>query len=403
MAHSRLRWLGAGLLTSGCASLVGLTSMLNAPFAFGDDGTALIMGFAGTPDPPESYVNEVMSLFINGTPNFPGQPTFSGYDPVVQVTTEDNDYYQGLTQGVAQLDQGITQNLANGNVVVFGYSESSAVATQEMINLDALPADQQPNPADLSFVIAEDLGNPNGGIAARFPFAGLPATPADTPYDTDIYSIEYSGFADFPNYPSDPFALANAIAGYVYLHPFLLPGWPTSFDTSALADAVQEPTSSGYDGATEYFLIPTQDLPLLEPLREIPGLGPAMADLIQPDLRVLVDLGYDRADPSDVATSADLSFPDIDWTTVTQNLELGAQQGWIAAEVDMGLLPQSDLPDIYPYVPDVSGLMSDPGMTGLVTDPSASAADALGGNFDLSTLLSDLTTLFANPVDLFSL
>jgi diacyltrehalose acyltransferase len=193
------------------------------------------------------------------------------------------------------------------------------------------------------------------------------------------------------------------MAGYVYLHPFLLPGWPTSFDTSALADAVQEPVSSGYDGATEYFLIPTQDLPLLEPLRETPLLGPAMADLIQPDLRVLVDLGYDRADPSDVATPADLSSPDIDWTTVTQNLELGAQQGWIAAEVDLGLLPQSDLPDIYPYVPDVSGLISDPGMTGLVTDPSASAADALGNTFDLSTLLSGLTTLFANPLDLFSL
>jgi diacyltrehalose acyltransferase len=399
MAHSRLHWLGAGLLTGGCASLVGLTPMLNAPFAFGDDGTALIMGFAGTPDPSESYINEVTSLFISGTPNFPGQPTFSGYNPVAQVTTEDNNYYQGLTQGVGQLDQGITQTLTNGNVVVFGYSESSAVATQEMINLDALPADQQPNPADLSFVIAEDLGNPNGGIAARFPFAGLPATPADTPYDTDIYSIEYSGVADFPNYPSDPFALANAMAGYVYLHPFLLPGWPTSFDTSALADAVQEPVSSGYDGATEYFLIPTQDLPLLEPLL----LGPAMADLIQPDLRVLVDLGYDRADPSDVATPADLSSPDIDWTTVTQNLELGAQQGWIAAEVDLGLLPQSDLPDIYPYVPDVSGLISDPGMTGLVTDPSASAADALGNTFDLSTLLSGLTTLFANPLDLFSL
>src|ERR1700761_3418867 len=111
MAHNRLRWLGAGLLTSGCASLVGLTSMLNAPFAFGDDGTALIMGFAGTPDPSQSYVDEVMSLFINGTPNFPGQPTYSGYDPVVQVTTEDNDYYAGLTQGVAQLDQGITSNL----------------------------------------------------------------------------------------------------------------------------------------------------------------------------------------------------------------------------------------------------------------------------------------------------
>jgi hypothetical protein len=376
--------------------------MLNAPFAFGDDGTALIMGFAGTPDPSESYVNEVMSLFINGTPNFPGQPTFSGYDPVVQVTTEDNDYYTGLTQGVAQLDQGIAQYLPDGNVVVFGYSESSSVATQEMINLDALTVGQ-PNPADLTFVLAEDLNNPNGGIDARFPLTGLPATPADTPYDTDIYSIEYSGVADFPNYPADPFALANSMAGYIYLHPFLLPGWPTSFETSALANAVLEPTSAGYAGATEYFLIPTQDLPLLEPLREVPLLGPAMADMMQPDLRVLVDLGYDRADPSDVATPAVMSFPDIDWTTVTQNLELGAQQGWIAAEVDMGLLAQSDLPDIYPYVPDVSGLISDPGMTGLVTDPSAGAADVLGGNFDLSTLLSGLTSLLANPVDLFNL
>ena len=116
---------------------------------------------------------------------------------------------------------------------------------------------------------------------------------------------------------------------------------------------MQEPTSSGYAGATEYFLIPTQDLPLLEPLREVP-LFAAMADLVQPDLRVLVDLGYDRADPSDVATAAQLTLPSIHWTTVMQNLELGAQQGWIAAEVDLGLLAQSDLPDAYPYLPDVS-------------------------------------------------
>jgi hypothetical protein len=376
--------------------------MLTAAPALADDGTALIMGFAGTPDPVESYVDEVMSLFINGTPDFPGQPLFSGYNPVVQVTTEDNDYYQGLTQGVGQLNQGITQQLADGNnVVVFGYSESSSVATQEIINLDALAAGQQLNPADLSFVLAEDLSNPNGGILARFPFTGLPATPSDSPYPTDIYTLEYSGVADFPNDPLDPFALLNSMAGYVFLHPFLLPGWPTSFDTSALADAVQEPTSSGYDGATEYFLIPTQDLPLLAPLRAIPLLGPAWADLIQPDLRVLVDLGYDRADPSDVATPVDLSIPNFDWTTILQNLELGAQQGLIAAAVDLDLLPQSDLPDLYPYLPDVSGLMSDPGMTGLAT--AASAADALGGNFDLSTILSDLTASFANPLDLFSL
>ncbi len=400
MNHSRFRWVGVGLLASGCAGLLGLTSMLNAPLAFADD-TALIMGYSGTPDPEQSYVNEVMSLFLPATANFPGQPAFPGYDPVVQVTTEDDDYYQGLTQGVGQLDQGITQHLADGHVVVFGYSESSSIATQEMINLDALPAGQQPNPADLSFVLTEDLNNPNGGIFTRFPFLSLPATPADSPYPTDIYTLEYGGVADFPNDPTNPLAVANAMAGYVFLHPFLIPGWPTSFDTSALADAVQEPTSQGYGGATDYFLIPTQDLPLLAPLHAIPGLGPAMADMIQPDLRVLVDLGYDRADPADVATPAWQASPSIDWATVDQNLELGQQQGWTAAEVDLGLLPASDLPNAYPYLPDVSGLMSDPGMTGLTA--ASSAADVstfgallgdLGGNLDITTLLSDLSTLF---------
>ena len=89
MAHSRRHRLSVGLLTGGCASLVGLTSMLNAPLAFGDDDTALIMGFAGTPDPGQGYDNEVMSLFIPATPNFAGQPVFPGYNPVVQLTTEE--------------------------------------------------------------------------------------------------------------------------------------------------------------------------------------------------------------------------------------------------------------------------------------------------------------------------
>jgi diacyltrehalose acyltransferase len=400
MNDSRSRWLQVGLLVSGCAGLLGLTSMLDAPYAFGDD-TALIMGYSGTPDPAQSYVNEVMSLFLPATQNFSGQPLFSGYDPLVQVTTENDDYYQGLTLAVGQLDQGISQALTSGHVAVFGYSESSSVATQEMINLDALPAGQRPDPNNLSFVLTEDLNNPNGGIFTRFPFTGLPATPADSPYHTDIYTLEYSGVSDFPNDPTNPLAVANAMAGYVFLHPFLIPGWPTSFDPSALADAVREPTSQGYAGATEYFLIPTQDLPLLEPLRDVPGIGPAMADLIQPDLRVLVDLGYDRADPADVATAAWQTSPSIDWTTVDQNLELGQQQGLTAAEVDLGLLPQSDLPDVYPYVPDLSGLMSDPGMTGLMA--ASSAADVptlgallgdLGGNLDITTLLSDLATLF---------
>jgi diacyltrehalose acyltransferase len=341
-----------------------------------------------------------MNNFINpASPAFSGQPVFPGYAPLIQTTPE-GDYQTALTTGVTDLNQGITEQLAqNNDVVVFGYSESTAIATQEMINLDSLPADQQPNPADLQFVLVEDLNNPrDGGFLERFPFLAsqsFPATPADSTYTTDIYTIEYSGSADFPQYPLNLLADLNAIAGYVDLHPFLLPGYPTTFNLSELAGAVQEPTSPGYDGATEYFLIPTQNLPLLDGLRGIPGVGPAIADLIQPDLRVMVDLGYDRTGGADVPTVAGLA-PSIDPSTLSAELALGAQQGWTAAEVDLGLLPESDLPDAYPYLPDVSGLESGLLDSEVSASTAASASSALLGDLSapltFGTLLGDLNT-----------
>ena len=443
MTRRGSRWLGVGLLASASAGLLELASIVNPTLALGDD-TALIMGYAGTSDPGQSYVSEVMSLFIDpSAPQFDGQPVFPGYSPLVLSTPEGADYQQVLTQGVSDLDKGITQQLMQQNdVVVYGYSESTSIATQEMINLDALPADKQPNPADLHFVLVEDLNNPNGGFLERFPFLtteSFPATPADTPYSTDIYSIEYSGSSDFPQYPLNLLADANAISGFIDLHPFLLPGWPTTFSTSELAGAVLEPTS-GSDGATEYFMIPTQDLPLLDLLRAIPGVGPAMADLMQPDMRVIIDLGYNWSGDADVNTPADWQMPDINWDTVSAELALGAQQGMTAAEVDLGMLPISDLPDAYPYLPDVSGLQS--GAVGGEVPAAATASsvpladsgaplslDALLGDLnaylpavtseltpllgssaaaDLSSLLSadllpSLTALLANPLDLLSL
>jgi hypothetical protein len=411
-----------------------VSSTLNPASAFGDD-TALIMGYAGTPDPNQTYVSEVMNLFLNpGTQEFPGQPVFPGYTPVIQITPEGPDYQQVVTQGVPDLDQGIMQQLGQGNnVVVFGYSESTSIATQEMVNLAALPADQQPNPADLQFVLVEDLNNPNGGFIERFPSLetmSFPATPADSPYPTDIYTIEYSGSSDFPQYPANLLADANAVAGFIDLHPFLLPGWPTGFTPSELAGAVLEPTSPGYDGATQYFMIATQDLPLLDGLRAIPGVGPAMADLIQPDMRVIIDLGYDRTGDANVATPADLSLPNIDWTTVDAELATGAQQGETAAMVDLGMLPTSDLPNAYPYLPDVSGLESGSVATAASALTPSDLVGDLSGQANLSALLADATTglsavfgssaaaditswlsadlppsltaLFANPLDLLS-
>lgn len=375
METGKLRWLGAGLLAGTSAGLLAATATLGAAPALAED-TALVMGYVFTPEPGATYLPEVTNLFLNpAKPAFPGQPVFPGYTPVIQPANQSN-FGPALTEGVSQLDQGITAHLADGgNVVVFAYSSSSAIATQEMINLAALPAGQQPDPADLRFVIVEDLNSPNGGIFTRFPFSpglSLPATPADTPYTTDIYNIEYSGATDFPQYPLNLLALANSMAGFTYLHPFLLPYYPTTFNPAELAGAVAEPTSPGYDGDTHYFMIPTQNLPLLDMVRIWPFIGPVLADLIQPDLRVLIDLGYDRTGDADVTTPMSLSLPNIDWDAVSANLVLGAKQGVTAAMVDLGLLAKSELPDLYPYLPDLPGLMA--GTAG--PDIAPAAADA---------------------------
>ena len=101
-------------------------------------------------------------------------------------------------------------------------------------------------------------------------------------------------------------------------------------------------------------MIPTQNLPLLDLTRDLGGN--AFADLIQPDMRVIIDLGYNWTGGADLVTPADMTSPAVDTTAVDAYLAAGADQGIIAALVDSGILPQADLSGLYPYVPDVAGL-----------------------------------------------
>jgi diacyltrehalose acyltransferase len=373
--------------------------MLNAAPAFADDTadyTALVMGHAFLPTPDETYIQEVIGTYVDPLPAyFSGQPTYN-VDSTIGVTTPETDYDSGLTQGVSDLNTAIEQQLGTGNadLVVFGYSMSTSIATQEMVNLAAEGNPDSPtvDSPGLTFVLVEDLNNPDGGFFTRFPGAGgvtLPATPSDTPYTTDIYSIEYSGASDFPQYTSNLLADLNATDGYVDLHPYLLTGWPAYFTPSELAGAVAENTSPA-DVNTAYYIIPTQDLPLLNGLRDAPGGESAFADLIQPDLRAIIDTGYNWTGNADVDTPADSSAPHVDMTALDSNLAAGADQGMIAALVDLGILPQSDLSNLYPYVPDVAGLES-----GSVTSDAGAALDASESYSALVTDLADSTNPLA--------
>jgi hypothetical protein len=175
----------------------------------------------------------------------------------------------------------------------------------------------------------------------------------------------------------------NALLGYFYLH--------ADYPTVPVSDFnVTLPTSPGYDGVTHYYEMLTQSLPLLDPLRQIPLVGNPLADLVQPDFRVIVDLGYGDG-YANVPTPAGL-FPLVNPLTVGSELLTGAQQGAVASLVDVGLLPSTDLPTTYPYLPlaETPGEIQLPGILSALSDPSGTVSSLLSSPTSLPQDLLDL-------------
>ena len=227
-------------------------------------------------------------------------------------------------------------------------------------------------PDQLNFVLVGNEMNPNGGLLARFPNLSIASlgltfyggTPADTIYPTSIYTLEYDGFADFPQYPLNFLSDLNAVTGIFFVHttyvnPFL--GMPAVTQTQ-VDNAIQLPTSPGYyanGGVTNYYMIPTQNLPLLDPLRDIPVIGNPIADLLQPDLTVLVNLGYGNPDYgwstgyANVTTPFGLA-PHVGASVVLNDLAAGTHQGIQAFRADLANPPTPiKLPPSTPPTPVV--------------------------------------------------
>lgn len=267
---------------------------------------ALIMGGTGNPTPTDTYLQEVYQTFV--LPNYPnytaqGLYTPEQFWPLTGINSE--SFAQSVQQGLAILNtQIMTQTAAGNRLLVVGYSQSATIATLEMRYLDALPAALRPNPNLLNFLLLADPNNAlSGGALTRvIPgiFPGLGAfhvpTPLDTIYTTTLYGIQYDPVSYFPagifNFGAD----LNALFGFP-LHT------ETPLLTAAqLATAIQEQV-----GNTTFFLVPTANLPLLDPLRMIPILGNPLADLLQPFLRPLVDFGYATGLPGPLQSISSLA------------------------------------------------------------------------------------------------
>jgi hypothetical protein len=331
-------FLAAGIAIAGPLAMTALTPAavdvrsLAVRLTSGDtvdsplgDGTALIIGPSFISTPSDTYAQFADQLYLeplgfDGTTQIVNTP--EGLYPFTGPFTEEFD--PSVAQGEKLVEQAIIDHISEGTVspenpvVVFGYSQSSVISSLLMPQLaaDGAPTD------DVHFVLLGNESAPNGGLLERFDLlAGTPTTvpsigltfsgpEANDLYPTDVYTNEYDGFADFPQYPINPVSDLNALLGIVLNHTAYL-----GLSADQIQNAIELPTSTA-DTLTNYFMIPETTLPLLEPLQLIPYLGNPLADLLNPDLSVLVNLGYgDVADdytggvsPGDADVATTLGF-----------------------------------------------------------------------------------------------
>ena len=165
-------------------------------------------------------------------------------------------------------------------------------------------------------------------------------------------------------------------------------------------------------------MIPTPNLPLLEPLRAIPFVGNPLADLLQPDLKVLVNLGYDdpaygySTSPANVPTPLGL-LPPVNPQTVLADLAVGTQQGIGAFTTDISTGGFPSLPSlsaaltpnplaVNPMSPTDVIAAIESANTKFANAVTSAAASGYGAQLPTADILTAaVTTVPSNDVDLF--
>jgi hypothetical protein len=341
-SRGRCRW-GAVLLAGGMAVTASAGVTVSDPTSTYNAAVRLLGTTIGVGGSFDGFGLSI-PLFFSGsvvpqgdsfhTVPYPGQinltyPVISDLPVVSDIPYWPQSLKRSEEVGAGYLEQDIASTPADAKVTIIGMSQGAQVA--EIARADmAKDPHYLANAGNYDFVLIGDPYQPNGGILARFtswsdqpvlgdlfPF-GRPG-PSDSPFQTTVYQNQYDGFADFPAY-FNTLAVANAVTGILFEH--ILPGY--------FLDSPDSPNAvSTTVGNTTYVTIP-QYLPLLAPLRLAASLVGAQrfVDALDPILRVVVEMGYDRTtDPSQVK--------EFSWTTPAEKRReaLEALPGAIAQSV----------------------------------------------------------------------
>ena len=388
---------------------IQLTDVDTADSPLGN-GAALVFGGTGVPIPPPQYVDAADTLYLQPL-GFTGTAQ-SSFTPEGSSALIVHSLGFGTSIGQDQqiMVSDIESQIAAGGVtpenpvVVFGYSQSTDAASLTMSELaqQGVPSD------DVHFVLVGDLQNPNGGLLNTFDFPPgntsaftaldvpfEPATPSDL-YPTDIYTLEYDGFADFPHYTTNLLSDLNAMLGFFFEHFTYLDITPQEINSAVPLPGSEALTG---EGLTDYYMIPNDNLPILQPLLLIPGIGQPLYDLLEPDTQILVNLGYGsitegwNQGPANVPTTFGL-FPDVNQTQLSDALSNGWQQGVTDALHDLQS-PVGYQDQVAPLLPFVDSLYTafDAPENGSFTDVVDGLLNALG--FPVSDV-----TLSSSPTDI---
>lgn len=205
-----------------------------------------------------NYINETLQGAVCAAPN----------------TCTEIPYLSFITPfGVARLDDVLKTEATDDPIVIYAYSNGAQIA-QHWIADHAEDPDAPPA-ENVTFILMGNSTRKYGGADNEFNVS------QPSQYHVIDIAREYDPVADFPDNPLNLLALANALSGFITLHDYR--------DVD-----INDPNNIVWDeGNTTYVLVPTEKLPLLNPLRLI-GLN-ALADQLNGPLKEIVDKGYDRS------------------------------------------------------------------------------------------------------------
>jgi len=215
----------------------------------------------------------------------------------------------------------------DGPTIVFAYSNGALVAERWLAEHADDP--EAPSPDELSFVL---IGNPR-----RAHGGSMPAMPPSEYQVIDVVR-QYDPKADFPDNPLNLLALANVALGI--LSPMHLNYTGVDIDDPA--------NTRWTEGNTTYVFVPTENLPLLAPLRLL-GMS-HLADALNEPLKEIVERAYDRP-----YLPTDEPDPEVEATSAASGARVAGSTEAEDAEEPLGVDPAVDEEDTTGDGEDTSG------------------------------------------------